>query len=690
MGYYSTKLTLYSGAPIDPARNMAIEDLPSLLEKRSKIAWEDFKRVFPAEEHTIKLSYVDHEAVFSQYAGVGFNYARIDYSDGDNLYSWYYFVNSMRFIADSTFEVTLSIDALNSFGWEDWLSNRTFVRRALVKRWDENGFPILPFTAEDAEGDVIRTGFRAIQTSPAYLVWRNYITGAPTCYLIPNAPIIVNNAFTSLVAGGSYRFACSGSTVFTITSSKGSSSITLGSGAYVFVSGYVNIDGGKLEYRGYIITEEGEALLEQDGVSGTLIENDVKISARGTFVLGREDWIFTKASDSDTVTFKRLSDDVTPVETSPFSTIDRTQSDIAKIVEIPYPAGGANLIYELDSEGHIYGRFEALEASISWTKSDYPLPRFRSALKPASPVDSKDDAIALDPKLLSGQFFYYKFVYDSYSTSVFLDNFTSSDFAVNITMTPSSSVSSSLIFQITPAEGKWGDVREDFPHLIASDRNNEIALYSSDWIDYLRNGYNYDLKKQGMDIATASLTAVSGAVTSLLSIIGGVGAMSSGAGAPAGASMIAGGVIGMAGSLAGGGTSITSSLINQEQREINYKRQSANVSSINDLSLFKAYGGGGLQVQVWQAREDYLKRLRTLFYYRGYKVAQRQLPATHVRKWWDYLECVPSWTSEALANCQRRFLTLLEQRLGEGVTIYHKVGDSWDLEQEKGNYEIDS
>ena len=692
---YSTKITLYQCAPIDPARNMKIEDIKTLLEDVTSISWTDFKRVFPAESHTIKLSFSDDEVAYSQDAGIGFNYARIDYSNGDNLYSWYYFVDAVRFVASSTFEVELSIDVLNSFEWGEWLSPRTFVRRALTKRYDASGFPILPFTGEDAQGDIVRTSDSLVETSPAYLVWRNYKTsdsaegaGTPTCLYIPEKATQVKDGFNSDIAHAknAYRFECSAETSFSVvdTTDGTQKQLTLPAGNYLF--GYATRVSGDNAYNyGYVFNERGNVKITNGHVGTPSTLNVMAVHAIGSFSLFIEPWTISISADLKP-TFTKTGDK-TPVKSSPFFTLDRTASDLAKIVEIPYPAGGANLVYEYNSEGQLYGRFVYLEDSISW-EQNFSLNKLRGSLK-LNLADTREEALAHDPKLFSKQFLYYKLVYDSYSDSIGVDDFSVGNFRVKLTMTPSSSVSSSIIFRSSPLTGEWNDIREDFPHLIASDRNNEIAIYSSAWIDYLRNGYNFDKKKQSMDIASSSLSAVSGLVTSLLSIIGGAGMVASGGGAPAGIAMIAGGVTSAVGAGVGAGTSIASSVISQNQREESYKRQAMNVGSINDLSLFKVYGGGGIRLQVWEAREDYKKRLGTLFYYRGYNVSQTQLPALHVRKWFDYIEATPSWSAEALANCQKRFLDILSQRLSEGVTIFHKVENTWDLTQEKGNYEID-
>lgn len=674
---------------------MKIEEIKTLLEGISSLEWADFKRVFPAENHLIKLSFSDEEAVFSQDSGLAFNYARIDYSDGDNHFSWYYFVNSMRFIATSTFEVELTIDVLNSFDWGTWLTPRTFVKRALIKRYDSAGFPVLPLTGEDAQGDLVRTSDTLVETSPAYLVWMNCKTsdsaegaGKPTCLYIPKKATQVKDGFNSDVAHAknAYRFECSSETSFSVvdTADGTKKQLTLPAGNYLF--GYATRVLGDHAYNyGYVFDEQGNVKITNGHVGTASTLNIMAVHAIGSFSLFVEPWTIALGTDLKP-TFTKTGA-MTPVRSDPFSALERTASDLAKIVEIPYPARGANLVYEYDAEGHLFGRFVQLENSISWERI-FSLNKLRGTLK-TTLSDTREDALAHDPKLFSKQFLYYKWVYDSYSDSIGVDDFTSGDFRVKLTMTPSSSMSSSLIFRSTPLTGEWNDIREDFPHLVASDRNNEIAIYSSAWIDYLRNGYNFDKKRQSMDIASSSLSAVGGLVTSLLSIIGGAGMLASGGGAPAGVAMIAGGVTSAVGAGVGAGTSIASSVISQNQREESYKRQAMNVASINDLSLFKAYGGGGIRLQVWEAREDYKKRLESLFYYKGYNVSQTQAPALHARKWFDYIEASPSWSPDALANCQQRFLTLLSQKLSEGVTIFHKVGDAWDLAQEKGNYEID-
>ena len=234
----------------------------------------------------------------------------------------------------------------------------------------------------------------------------------------------------------------------------------------------------------------------------------------------------------------------------------------------------------------------------------------------------------------------------------------------------------------------WKNEAESYPFVCVTDRNNELPLYTSDWINYLRNGYNYDKKRKAMEDATSWGSTAAGIATSVISILGGAGLLGSPGGAAASIPLIAGGISGLAGSAVGGITGQIGRNISYEQSLRALQLENYSVAGSNDLSLWLSYGKGCAKVETWEVIEPQRRQIADLFYMRGYAVNEDELPNTRVRRWFDYWEGVPKWNLEFRKKWSQQWLTLLDQAYASGVTRLHKYQGRWDWEQQEQNWEI--
>ena len=186
---YLTKVRLYAEAKIDYARNLRVENIREYLGGLFSYAFEDFRRTYPARELTIRLPISDEEAEVSFDSGLTYNYACLTYSNGDSSYDWYYFVTSFHFIADSTLEVSLRLDSINTFPWEGWLSDRTYISRALINRWNANGSAIVDPVSEGVSGEIVKKAEGTFPTTPTYLIYRNDTKAVPAMYAVARGGI---------------------------------------------------------------------------------------------------------------------------------------------------------------------------------------------------------------------------------------------------------------------------------------------------------------------------------------------------------------------------------------------------------------------------------------------------------------------------------------------------------------------
>ena len=688
---YLTKVRLYSQTKIDPARNLRVENIREYLDGLFSYAFDDFKRTYPARELTIRLPISDDETELSFESGLTFNYARLTYGDGDNSFDWYYFVTSFHFIADSTLEVSLRLDSINTFPWEGWLSDRTYISRALINRWNADGSAIVDPVSEGVSGEIIKKNEGTFPTTPTYLIYRNDTKGVPAMYAVARGGIpatgrlhVLAEAIDDKISTGNawgIRYETSSTDVISVEwKSNGQTGhwTATGETSYLLFFDVIQDSATNIKY-GQLVLKGSSHSLE---LGPRFSIGAVNPSSKTDFVVSTQDG---SPAYSGSVNSSDVMENPEPVTTQDFADIDRTASDLAKIVEIPYRGNLGQGDFEMRKDG-VYLRFTDLDSnSIMATLTMNA--GFLSKRRPG-PTATKESAMVADPKLSSSEFSYYKLVYDSYSTSFGGENLPEGVYEVTIDFVPSSSISSSLIFKAKPSSGKWRNVKEDYPFLIASDRNNEMPLYSSAWFDYLRNGYNYDKKKLAVGNATSVFSGLASILASALSIAGGASLIASGAGSAAGIGMVVGGATGIASAVGGTATSIWSNAIGQDQKENALKKQSYSVQSINDLSLFKSYGKGALKWEYWGPRDEFENSLENLFFYRGYSRGVYGLPNMHVRTSFDYFEGTPSWNSEALTNAQKEFLDDLASRLMAGVTILHKYQNEWDFEQAKNNLEV--
>ena len=690
MVYYSNNLTLFS-SEIDPRRNLFIDDIEQYLSSLTDSStFDDFKRFTPSETVSVRIACDDSYPAVSHSLYQRFNYCRVTYSSAYADFAWYYFVTSIEMVADGTLAISLQLDALNTFrNWKGALTDRTFVTRQLVNRWDESGKPDNVFTAEDITGEIIKESEYQVASSPCYLIYRNSLddeSGEPALYVTKDAGIKIHDHIRfegtfvdSKANSGSVCYKIkvtsptSVSAYMPIISGAVSLNATLGEGTF-----YVGLVGNGTNGAGSLFICQADGTIAKSSPTAASRISGAWLEISGVFEAQCSASVSFLYQVGQYETYSFTDKTVSSAYSAKLSDVDRTSSDIVKIIQAPFTPELSDF-GEFEYRGEeIFLRFSDIESQLRYStkvKLDELI-----ASKPS--IWKKSQALLSDPKMLSSAFSYYKIVYDSYSATVSLDNILADSSYFTAEWIGSSSMSSSSVVMLhawdsTDAEIGFANYKEDYPMMLSSDRNNEIPIYSVEWLNYLRNGYNYDKKSNAMSIATSVLSTVG-------SLVMGVATIATG-GASAAATIPA--AVGMAGAAVSGWTSTASTINSQLAKETQMKNQSFSVSSVNDLSLFKAYGNATVKVEWWCPREDYKRRLGQLFFYRGYAVNEQYEPSLDIRTSFDYIECVPSWSGSFIQRTPPQFISLLNDRLAQGVTIIHHCENAWDIAQEKGNLE---
>lgn len=305
-----------------------------------------------------------------------------------------------------------------------------------------------------------------------------------------------------------------------------------------------------------------------------------------------------------------------------------------------------------------------------------------------------------DSKLFHSQFSYNSFFYDSFSIQFPLESYDTSQVvmpnypAFGLYYCLSKNVGTDMMFLFSSWIEKTNAFTstQNFPKVLSIKRNNEVAIYNSAYLNYLKNGYNYDQKA----MKNTQLASMAGMILSMTAIVAGAVVSATGGGAPLGVGMIISGVAGIAGT----GVSSMFQKISQ-QNSIDQKIQQAetqavSVSGSDDSDLLESYGGNVLKESYYSVSDTMRALLNRLFFYYGYATNQ----------YWD--------GDDTIFNSRLRFnyvqgnieinyqyanlfnlashIDDIKQKFSSGVTILHHTTDTlypWDFWQGYENYETD-
>lgn len=211
-------------------------------------------------------------------------------------------------------------------------------------------------------------------------------------------------------------------------------------------------------------------------------------------------------------------------------------------------------------------------------------------------------------------------------------------------------------------------------NVMACSRNNQIEIYSNEYLNYLRNGYNYDEKAQslsrmknainlGVNVAgvgtTVGLKGSMGKLTAFTGIQQGVNALSS---------------------LSNAIFSNIENAQSLEQKRLSLINTSPNTSGSTSIDLFKDLNGGNrLKYVVTKPTDEVLNGIYNLFYYYGYadNTTQSSLQLTKTRCYFDYYQGDASNSISILSLDNSTSKSLLIKALSEGITIEHYYNNTW-------------
>lgn len=390
-----------------------------------------------------------------------------------------------------------------------------------------------------------------------------------------------------------------------------------------------------------------------------------------------------------------------------FNKTDRTDQKLVKIINVPYcpiDLNNTDLIYNAPKKQFTLNDVEKLydpsfTNNIKLNIGDYQYSPL-SNMVIDKPIYVNKEALRDDTyesKLYHSDFYQIKLVYDSFSyifrnellnTEGIQDYYT--DEFINVDYCVSNSIASSFGFNFSsyfPLKTQFVDY-----NVMLVNRNLEMPIYNNYYLNYLRNGYNYDVKNK----QTSQVASGIGIGLSAASLVAGIALSATGYGAALGAGAIVGGVAGLAGSLTSAVSSSVQADSALQQRLEQSKNQSASVQGADDIGLLKWYANSNLCKLVrYEVSTTTKERLADLFYYCGYKCDYQDVPDTGSRYWFNFVQCNPVFDEDSrTAKMSKDCLDELSTKYQEGITFLHghyipeDDETEYDFKQVKENWEV--
>lgn len=298
----------------------------------------------------------------------------------------------------------------------------------------------------------------------------------------------------------------------------------------------------------------------------------------------------------------------------------------------------------------------------------------------------KPKNIIYESKLYHSDYFQPKFVYDSFSFSFNLEyvdidevnaNFTSLDTSFYCTYIVSRNVQSKFAFIFD--EYFTTISTQDYENVLTIERNNEKALYNNAYIDYIRSGgYSYDTKKAG------SQTAMNG-LTTALSIIGAVGSFASsaytgGVGIAAGIAMTTTAIGGIARTIHSAQEQDTAIAQKMNQAVM----QGTTVQGSEDIDILTAISGNKAKLVYYEVSDTMKQAMWDLFHECGYATKEQKIPDVTTRLYFNFVQADIVFGDYSF---NEDIADDIRNKWKEGITFFHLVNGSYDLDQEYENFE---
>ena len=725
---YRTKLTLYHTTYLNETENFIIDSINDYL---SSTAYTPNYYVFTIPprsislDMSIKVQWTSYETFILEQ----FNYAKLSYIqllEGTETINkqkdYYFFVRKINRIADGTIEVVLHMDVINTFKPMQGTSANDFEfsSQTIIKREHKNRFVYDSLTnkwniqsidryQEGINPQLFRQGapdkYDDVVTAVAkdfYLIYKNSLADAEDannvvdCFLACTEKITYSyNAegptFTpDMLLENKYYYFFADSCTFRATDKY--TGVTFGNMSTVAMI-RVKKEGNILIVNRYRYNNSQP--VNPPYSNSSVEDSDVHIV--DYFILTSND----KYYESNNLYYERrnayensiekiASSSVVTGTSKSYSEINKTDSRIIKIIKIPYaPTAGFSVtgnVITFDPTKWEYDPNEQLlrlvDLNVDFLNQFVRVP-YRFGTSGMFPVVSTPSLMFprnddYEAKIYHSEFYQLKYLYDSFSLDVKLEqvDITRADqMYVHFRMTKT--INSRFMFDFDNYDFNFAEA--DFPHVLIVQRNNEEVIYNSPYINYLRAGFNYDVKAKNRQEAMTWFTTAMGMLAGGLNVAFGSKTL--------GVGMIASSVLSLGNAI---NTTLTAEQ-NLQARVNQLKMQSNSVYGADDVDLMSDYAKNKLLRVIYTPSPRMKKLILDLFYYTGYAENKMAIPDVTTRSWFNFLACelkIKKFNIPIPSDCLEELIA----KYNGGVTFFHMHIRNvnikmWDMERSSANLE---
>lgn len=369
-----------------------------------------------------------------------------------------------------------------------------------------------------------------------------------------------------------------------------------------------------------------------------------------------------------------------------FSALDRTQSDIIKIIKLPYPPLDLTQVSPDWSYNNTYGALQLSNLDIRFNcqlvENDNPLNELNVTLSPAL-TDLKN--ANNESKLFHSDYYQTKFIYDSFTKIFALERINLSTYDI-VSETPlyinfvaTNTINSRFLFSFNQYNTD-SYALDDYENILYINRNNEVVIYNSAYLDYVKTGFNYDVKAKERQ-TTGNWLGFG------LSLVGSIASFASSA-AGSGGFGIAGGI-----SLATTAMSQLTKAVNntaqaeatQQQKLLQLAQQRNSVYGADDVDLMTYYCNNKAKLMRYKVSDRMKSILWDLFFFTGYQCGYKGIPNYTSRIRFNFVSCELELIP--VMNITEDIIKDIKTKYSAGVTFIHNVSSTWDFDQKYENWE---
>lgn len=709
-------------------RNVKLDDLAAFLANFDNIAKTSLqfpREVFTGVDLSFKLDVDEDNLLLDPYDGDGWDYASITlygregFSESSGTY--HYFIKSYEWASQRCIRFVCKMDVLNTI-----LPLLSFTAKTITKRQHKARYTHFNAGTQTANRVIDRfdEGIKPMLFKSVDRTLEENSSRAEWNLVYRNANIPDATDFYQINPVECHMTTDSNITVASTTNQWTDTDFPDEYGnAYFFTADVgMTIQGGGNEWvataldRVVAIVKNSDGSLSLYTVNGTV--GNQPLTLRGLVLTSKVLTVSDNSSPNFSVYNVAANDGVpyprpTPnftlyVDAVPASIVGirdpaypRNDSRLIKIIKLPYaPADitydSATQRFTIPNEWDYSSEWSDLKlqnvnARFTWRSlafADYGNPITDSVVVtfPTPPTAGQARAAENESKLLNSNFHTCKIAYDSFSIEVPLELFRSDinpgtvksvlgTSTLYVRYAVSSTFSGNMLFSINGASYCF-DSFEDYPYTVTVARNNQEPIYTSAYLDYIRTGYNYEVKSKGIQAANSAIGIGAG-------LVGGIAAGAMAGNLPG---AIVGGAVGLVSGLLNAITHQINSENSIRQKLQNARMQAASVQGSDDVDLMVEYCRNRLHYIEYDSSKEIKAALFDLFYYYGYACNDTGVPSTDTRLYFNFVQGDADFAKNK--NVPPALIEFVVEKFAEGVTYVHKpLGDSGSLFTEYENWE---